>query len=88
MSELNTDTNEIIPDDSLDCTGLYCPVPLYQSRKKLDNLKPGQILKVVADDPTTEPDFKAWMKTTGNEMIKFIKENDKFIYYIKKTEKK
>jgi tRNA 2-thiouridine synthesizing protein A len=63
-------------------------VPLYQSRKKLNNLKAGQVLKVIADDPTTEPDFKAWMRTTGNEMIKFIKENDKLIFYIRKTEKK
>jgi len=88
MSNHENSVKEIIPDESLDVTGLYCPVPLYQSRKKLDNLKQGQILKVIADDPATEPDFKAWMKTTGNEIVKFIKEEDKFIYFIKKTEKK
>ncbi len=31
-----TDKNEIIPDEDLDCTGLYCPTPIFETRKKID----------------------------------------------------
>ena len=81
-------SNEIKEDAFVDCTGLYCPVPLYETRKKINELKDGQILKLVADDPTSEVDLKAWSRTTGNEILSLIKEHDKLTYYIRKTPKK
>jgi TusA-related sulfurtransferase len=83
---LNTD--EIKEDAFIDCTGFYCPVPLYETRKKINELGDGQILKLVADDPTSEIDLKAWSRTTGNEILRLTKEKDKITYYIKKTSRK
>jgi len=81
----NPKQNEIIPDDFLDCTGLYCPVPIFETRKKIDEIKPGEILKLIADDPASEEDISAWSKTTGNKLLKIDKDGDKFIFYIKKS---
>ena len=47
-------------DDILDCVGLYCPVPIFETRKKMDVLKKGQVLKMMADDPGSKPDMKSW----------------------------
>ncbi|MBA7648996.1 Sulfur carrier protein TusA [subsurface metagenome] len=70
------------PDGHLDCTGLYCP-----AGKKINSMKEGQILELVADDPASEEDIKSWAKTTGNKLIKMTKNNDNFIFYIKKMYK-
>ena len=88
MSDQNQNQNDIVPDDSLDAMGLYCPVPLYQAKKKIDALKTGQILEVIADDPSAEPDFQAWTKTTGHELLKIVKDGKKLLIYVRKTEKK
>jgi len=86
--KITPDTGEIKEDVSIDCTGFYCPVPIYETRKKINELKDGQILKLIVDDPTSEVDLKAWSRTTGNEILSLTKDKDKLIYYIKKTPKK
>jgi len=78
------DKNKIIPDEDLDCTGLYCPAPIFETRKKIDTMQSGSILKIVSDDPAAETDIPSWAKTTGNEVLSLIKENDKVIFFIKK----
>lgn len=72
-------------DERLDCIGLYCPAPIFETRKKMDSLKKGQILEITADDPASEEDIKSWVKTTGNKLLKVIKDKDKFIFYIRKN---
>ncbi len=75
---------DINPDEFLDCTGLYCPTPIFETRKKIDSMKPGSILQLTADDPASEEDIKHWAKTTGNTLLKIQKQKDSFIFYIKK----
>ncbi|MCG9479888.1 MAG: sulfurtransferase TusA family protein [Actinomycetia bacterium] len=77
--------NEINIDQELDCIGLFCPAPIYETRKKINSMKEGQVLKMTADDPGSEADIKSWAKTTGNELFKIEKEGETFIFYIKKT---
>ena len=78
--------NKITTDLHLDCIGLYCPVPIYETRKKIDSMKKGQILKMSADDPGSEPDIKSWARMTGNKLLKIEKDDNNFIFYIEKTE--
>lgn len=73
-------------DESLDCVGLYCPVPIYETRKKIDSMSKGKVLKMVADDPGSEEDIKSWARSTGNKLLKLEKDKDTFIFYIKKTQ--
>ncbi|MEK7353402.1 MAG: sulfurtransferase TusA family protein, partial [Chloroflexota bacterium] len=37
-------------DQSIDCTGLYCPMPIVKTVAKFKQLKTGEILEIVADD--------------------------------------
>lgn len=75
---------EIIFDAVLDCTGLYCPVPVFNTREEIDKLKSGQVLKVIADDPAAEEDILRWAKRIGHEILKFNKEENQLIFFIKK----
>ena len=72
-------------DDTLDCVGLYCPVPIFQTRKKIDSMEEGQVLKMTADDPGSKPDMESWARSTGNELLKVEEEDGVFTFYIKKT---
>ena len=83
--ENNKKENEITADQDLDCMGLYCPVPIYETRKKIDSMEKGQVLKLTADDPGSESDIKSWTRTTGNKLLKIEKDKGVFTFYIKKT---
>jgi len=86
MEKGSKKVKKITADNYLDCIGLYCPVPIYETRKKIDNMKKGQILKMTADDPGSKPDMKSWVRMTGNKLLKIEKEDDTFTFYIEKKE--
>lgn len=73
------------PDKTLDCVGLYCPVPLLQTREHMDSINVGEVLEVLADDPAAEEDIKRFAKRTGHEIIKFEKKEDHIRFLIKKS---
>lgn len=77
---------EINPDAELDCVGLFCPMPIAQTKLEIDKLDKGQVLKVEADDPAAEVDIKTWAKRVGHEILEFKKDGTLLIFYIKKTE--
>jgi tRNA 2-thiouridine synthesizing protein A len=72
-------------DDTLDCVGLYCPVPIFETRKKIDSMEEGQVLKMTADDPGSKPDIESWARSTGNELLEVEEEDGVFTFYIRKT---
>jgi TusA-related sulfurtransferase len=64
------------PIESLDCVGLFCPQPLFQTREAIDGLKPGEILEMLSDDPAAEEDIKRFAKRTGNILLSFERLED------------
>ena len=38
-------------DTLLDCQGLNCPLPILKTKKAVDALSSGQVLKMLATDP-------------------------------------
>ncbi len=64
------------PKLSLDCVGLYCPQPLFQTRESIDSIEVGEILEVLADDPAAEEDLKRFCKRTGHELLAYEKDRD------------
>ena len=83
---MNDKDKEIKADIVLDCVGLYCPVPIFETRKKINSMEKGQILKLMADDPGSKPDMEGWARTTGNELLNVEEEDGVYTFYIKKTE--
>jgi len=47
-------------NDTLDCVGLYCPMPIVQTAERIKSLKVGDILEILADDRGIEKDMPAW----------------------------
>lgn len=73
------------PDRTLDCIGLYCPEPLFQTRENIDKLAVGQVLEVVTDDPAAEEDLKRFAKRAGHEVVAFEKREDHMRFLIKRV---
>jgi len=72
------------PKKTLDCIGLYCPEPLFQTREQIDGIAVGDILEVLADDPAAEEDLKRFAKRTGHELLAFENKDGKLRFLIKK----
>ncbi len=72
-------------DQTLDCTGLYCPMPIVKTREKFKQLKTGEILEIVADDKGIKKDMPAWADATGNEFMGIEEAGGEIKVYVKKT---
>jgi len=72
-------------DATLDCIGLYCPVPIYNTANKLKELELGQVLEILADDEGIKEDMPAWCRTTGNELLGIEEEAGQYKAYVKKS---
>jgi tRNA 2-thiouridine synthesizing protein A len=72
------------PAKTLDCIGLYCPQPLFQTREQIDTIQVGELLEVLSDDPAAEEDLKRFAKRTGHQIIEFEKKGDVLRFLIKK----
>jgi len=71
-------------DETLDCTGLMCPMPIVKLAKKMKEMKAGEVLELIADDVGSKEDVPAWCKRTGNELVDMKEEEGKFYYYVRK----
>lgn len=77
---------EVIKEDQLlDCTGMLCPMPIVKTKKAIDGLQSGQILKMIATDAGSPPDIAAWSRQTGNELLLSTEEGGKFVFFLKKA---
>jgi TusA-related sulfurtransferase len=77
---------DVKPARTLDCLGLYCPEPLFQTRENIDQIKPGEILEVITDDPAAEEDLKRFAKRAGHEVVSCEKDDDHMRFLIKRNE--
>lgn len=53
----------------LNCEGLNCPLPILKTKKAMDSLATGEVLKVCATDPGSVNDMASWANRTGNELV-------------------
>ncbi len=72
-------------EQSLDCLGLYCPIPIVKTAAKIKELKSGEVLEVVADDKGIKLDMPAWCEATGHEFLGMEEEGGEIKVYVKKT---
>ncbi len=71
-------------DKELDARGLSCPLPILKTKKSLNDLTSGQVLKVIATDPGSIKDMQAFSNQTGNALLSSTEENKTYIFYVKK----
>lgn len=71
-------------DKELDARGLACPLPIVKTRKALNELTSGQVLKVVATDSGSIADMKAFSEQTGNELLSSAQDAGIYTFFLKR----
>ena len=71
-------------DQSLDCLGFYCPIPIVKTAEKIKQLKLGEVLEVVADEKGIKKDMPAWCEATGHEFRGVEEKESKSGVYVEK----
>jgi len=72
-------------DQVLDCSGMSCPMPILKTKKAVDALQVGQVLKMIATDPGSVSDMKAWAAKTGQELVAHEMDGGKYVFYVKRA---
>ncbi len=70
--------NNQIYMEKLDVRGKVCPLPLFYSKRKILELKPGEELEIISDDPTAKETIPKWSKIHDQEVISIKDEKDFF----------
>jgi tRNA 2-thiouridine synthesizing protein A len=73
-------------DRSIDCVGLYCPMPIVKTAQAIKGMKPGEVLEVIADDPGIKSDMPAWAGKTGNEFLALEQDGEEIKVFVRKGE--
>lgn len=72
-------------DATIDCVGLYCPMPIANTAKKMKEMKKGEVLEVLADDEGIKADMPVWAQATGNEFLGMEEEKGTIKVYVRKS---
>ena len=85
MSETPTTTDDLPEADSgIDATGLVCPEPLMLVRNRVREMRSGQVLRVLATDPSTGRDFRDFCRFMGHQLLAERREGALLEYWIRK----
>lgn len=69
----------------LDVKGLNCPLPILKAKKTLNTMDSGQVLKVLATDPSATKDFQTFVKYSGDKLLETFKdEKNIFTFFLEK----
>ena len=53
----------------LDCLGQRCPLPVIALARQIRKVEPGDVVRVLADDPAAANDIPAWCRMKGQEYV-------------------
>ena len=72
------------PDRMLDCIGLFCPIPIFNTTQEMEKIEIGQVLEMVTDDPAAVQDIPRWAKRAGHQFLKLFKEGEHYHFLLRK----
>lgn len=76
---------QVQPDRTLDCRGLFCPLPIVKTRDAVRVMDVGQTLEMLSDDPASDADMRSWARRTGHELVAVTKDGPIYRFLVRKT---
>jgi TusA-related sulfurtransferase len=73
------------PDRQIDCTGLFCPMPIVKTRAAMAQMAAGETLEMLSDDPASDPDMRSWAQNTGHELLEVTRNGPVYRFVIRKV---
>ena len=74
----------IKPDHILDATGLFCPEPVMLLHNKIREMAIGEVLQVLATDPSTARDIPKFCGFLGHELLAADEFEGNYRYLLRK----
>jgi tRNA 2-thiouridine synthesizing protein A len=71
-------------DKELDARGLSCPLPIVKTKKSLNDMTSGQVLKVISTDSGSVKDMQAFANQTGNPLLETAEEGGAYVFFLRK----
>lgn len=71
-------------ENTLDLSGLLCPLPVLKARKRLESLPSGAILKVIATDPMSAIDMPHFCNEQGHTLLDQQRDGPALIFRIRR----
>lgn len=68
----------------IDARGALCPMPIVRLQKAVRAAPVGALLELIATDPGSDPDVKAWGRETGNEIVEARQAGSEFRFVIRR----
>ena len=76
--------NHILFDKEVDARGQKCPVPILWSKKALAMMESGEVLRVLATDPSAIGDFRFFTQQTGHVFLDQTEVDGEYTIYLKR----
>lgn len=73
-------------DAELDARGLFCPEPVMMLHTRINEIPVGQVLRVVATDPSTTRDVPRFCQFLGHDLLSQEEADGLFVYLIRRCE--
>jgi tRNA 2-thiouridine synthesizing protein A len=71
-------------DREVDARGLNCPLPILRTKKALNDMASGTVLRVLATDPGSVRDFEAFARQTGNQLLQHSEHEGVFSFLVRR----
>ncbi len=71
-------------DREVDARGLNCPLPILRTKKALNDMTSGQLIRILATDPASVRDFQAFARQTGNELVAHGEDDGEFWFMLRR----
>ena len=72
------------PDLTIDARGHRCPVPTLRLRRALEAMRPGQRVRLLADDPMARVDVPHFTAETGDVLVESGAEGSTLSFLVEK----
>lgn len=66
---MTTHTQRPEATDTLDTSGLLCPLPVYKAAMALGRLDDGEVLQLICTDPGSLEDIPAMIRQRGDTLL-------------------
>lgn len=68
----------------VDARGLVCPLPVLRARKRLMGMAPGDLLRIVTDDPVAVIDLPHFCAEAGHTLVETSEEDGAQVWVIRR----
>jgi tRNA 2-thiouridine synthesizing protein A len=69
----------------VDARGLACPLPVIRAKKGIQSVQLGEVVEVLATDPGSIADFKAFANATGHELLRAEQDGQVYRFMLRRN---